>query len=341
MHHKGRNLKGLPFGYLTVLGLDYKKSNNKYKYWRCRCKCGTIKSFRTGALTWGHSKSCGVCWMKDRRKENNPNFLNLVGKRFSRLEVLEMWEYPKWLCVCDCGGISISSTNALRMEQVKSCGCLKRDRVIETHLIDLTGQRFGSYMILKRVEYKRGRNTHLWERLCDCGEISYHVGYELTTSKIQSCYSCFAKTQHGKNHPNWNPKLTKNERLLRRNGIYPGLAIWTRAVYKRDKYVCQITGRRGAICAHHLNGWSWCKKGRIDVDNGATILLSVHKWFHHLYGIKRRVTKENFEEFRKNLTRQEIDILVNLSKTYKKKLTLQTISDTMKANNLNVSKATK
>lgn len=58
--------------------------------------------------------------------------LNLKGKRFGRLVVLDRAENSKtgntrWICKCDCGNDTIVSANHLRRGGVKSCGCYKKD----------------------------------------------------------------------------------------------------------------------------------------------------------------------------------------------------------------------
>ena len=57
------------------------------------------------------------------------NLIDLAGKRFGRLEVIERAEgrvgTTRWRCLCDCGeSKSIPSSN-LRRGITKSCGCLK------------------------------------------------------------------------------------------------------------------------------------------------------------------------------------------------------------------------
>lgn len=61
--------------------------------------------------------------------------LNLIGKTFNRLKVLELKEsrlYGKtfkrmWLCVCECGKELILNTGTLTTGNTKSCGCLHNE----------------------------------------------------------------------------------------------------------------------------------------------------------------------------------------------------------------------
>ena len=61
------------------------------------------------------------------------NLIDLTGKRFGRLSVIERdpteTRHGKWLCVCDCGNsCSVYSTN-LRRGTTVSCGCKKSERI--------------------------------------------------------------------------------------------------------------------------------------------------------------------------------------------------------------------
>ena len=56
--------------------------------------------------------------------------LNLIGKKFNRLLVLEE-DFSKkrtaYKCVCDCGQITIVTTYNLTSNKTKSCGCLNKE----------------------------------------------------------------------------------------------------------------------------------------------------------------------------------------------------------------------
>ncbi len=71
---------------------------------------------------------------------------NLTNKQFGRLRVIEYSHskrkrkirgkprgyYNYWLCMCDCGNQTIVEHSSLRFDTTKSCGCLQKDRTIET-----------------------------------------------------------------------------------------------------------------------------------------------------------------------------------------------------------------
>ena len=57
--------------------------------------------------------------------------VDLVHNRFSKLLVLgratNVGKKTAWSCLCDCGNISIVTTNNLVAEKTKSCGCRKKE----------------------------------------------------------------------------------------------------------------------------------------------------------------------------------------------------------------------
>lgn len=67
---KFRDLSGLKFGRLTVLGKHYykmQKSGRKRVFWNCVCECGAQKPINADALVAGNSRSCG-CLNEELRK---------------------------------------------------------------------------------------------------------------------------------------------------------------------------------------------------------------------------------------------------------------------------------
>ena len=53
--------------------------------------------------------------------------IDLTGKRFTRLTVLEKVGTSKWKCRCDCGKTVISEARWLLVGRTKSCGCYIRE----------------------------------------------------------------------------------------------------------------------------------------------------------------------------------------------------------------------
>ncbi len=190
------DLTGCRFGMLTVIGLnpDYK---GKGIYWKCKCECGKIKSFRTNALKNGKVKSCGC---QNHNQASERLFKDISNQRFGRLVAKEIdhkladkngnTKYY-WKCQCDCGNEIVVVTSSLINGDTKSCGCLQAEessKRAKERIIDLTGKRFGLLTVVERVELEEtGFGMGLWKCLCDCGNTKMAEGYYLRKGMISSC----------------------------------------------------------------------------------------------------------------------------------------------------------
>lgn len=116
--------------------------------------------------------------------------LDLIGQRFTRLEVLEEARTKKdergWKCRCDCGNEIILSTRQLRTGNTKSCGCLHREMVSKQFSKDITNQRFGKLVAIEPTK-ERKHGSIIWKCQCDCGNIHYASTENLLGNNVQSC----------------------------------------------------------------------------------------------------------------------------------------------------------
>ena len=150
---KFQDLVGQRFGRLLVIERD---ESSKGVRWRTRCDCGKLVNVLAGSLRSNNTKSCG-CLHRElaasraknvAKNHRNSKFLDLVGKRFGRLQVIargetiqkNQWAITTWLCKCDCGVTKIIRSQPLRGGLTKSCGCLHRElagmRAKQIHQLD-------------------------------------------------------------------------------------------------------------------------------------------------------------------------------------------------------------
>lgn len=117
-------------------------------------------------------------------------FIDLTGKRFGRYTVLSHVRGQYWLCRCDCGTEkTLCSTNFTKSKEAMCLDCTNKSRII-----DLTGQRFGSWTVISHVKSKS------WLCRCDCGTEAICSANNLKSggsTKCRKCYDLKRSTKHG------------------------------------------------------------------------------------------------------------------------------------------------
>ena len=113
--------------------------------------------------------------------------IDLTGKRFGKLTVIEKhsqdkWGGWNWLCRCDCGNETVVSGGHLRGMKTKSCGCSRKESKNFSH--KMTGSRIYSiwqamksrcyYEKSKTFKYYGGRGI----KVCDEWKNSFISFYE-------------------------------------------------------------------------------------------------------------------------------------------------------------------
>ena len=179
------DLVGQRFGNLLVLSKDnpyIKPSGQQVTVWKCICDCGNTVSIRSANLRNGSATSCG-CIEEQKR--------NIIGQRFGRLTVIKEDVNRKSyvICQCDCGNITNVSKHNLISEKTRSCGCLQKESRY-AKINDLTGQRFGRFVVIDRVENRKGNVRYLCK--CDCGTEKVFYAENLRRGLTTSC-GCFRK----------------------------------------------------------------------------------------------------------------------------------------------------
>lgn len=101
-------------------------------------------------------------------------------------------------------------------------------------------------------------------------------------------------TISGKNCHFWKGGITTINDRIRTSLEYK---IWRKAIFERDKFICQKTGISGGFLhAHHINNFSEKEELRLAIDNGITLSKKSHEEFHKLYGRKNN-TLDQLKEF--------------------------------------------
>lgn len=114
--------------------------------------------------------------------------VDISNNKYGRLQPLfrvkddDRTKHSRWLCLCDCGNLNIESLGTLQNGYAKSCGCWhgKKEKVKppkKKMYDDLTGQRFGNLVVLKKDnKYAKEHNLKCqgrayWRCLLDDGRI--------------------------------------------------------------------------------------------------------------------------------------------------------------------------
>lgn len=129
------------YGRWTVVGAGAPGTRTTRRKVLCHCECGTERLVTTNSLTSGKSVSCGCYKREVDQAKGRATLLHPIntGDRFGRWTVLDASDRNQVACVCDCGNEgNVRASNLLlgRRDPSKgsqSCGCLKRDRIKETH----------------------------------------------------------------------------------------------------------------------------------------------------------------------------------------------------------------
>jgi len=187
---KINNLKGMVFGRLIVVEHSgFNKSGNTT--WKCMCDCGKETIVMGSSLTTGRTRSCG-CYKIEKTSERH--FVDLSGKKFGKLNVLEIVGKKRgryfWKCVYDCGKETIVETTSLSSGHTSSCGCYQKERTSKTRTKDLIGQKFGKLLVIEKKENHKqpsGQIKTIWLCKCDCGKETSVRSSSLLSGNTLSC----------------------------------------------------------------------------------------------------------------------------------------------------------
>lgn len=185
---KRKELAGCVFGELTVLYATDKRTASGVIYWHCKCECGNEIDVSTIDLTRNGKRTCGHEYNRNK---------NLVGNRYGRLTVichLGSVNYNRiWGCICDCGNITIVTTNRLLSGKTKSCGCLSKEKAskhlsnLERKVKPVVGKKFGRLTVVQETGKLYKDKTREVLCKCECGnDYVTGVGY-LFKGNVTSC----------------------------------------------------------------------------------------------------------------------------------------------------------
>lgn len=127
-----------------------------------------------------------------------------VGSKWGRWTVLEVGVYnpkskakikiPMALCQCECGTVKYKEYRDLYSGRSQSCGCLRREQLIQRNFEKGTiqpGTRFGKLTYIKDLGYRKQKSRNKRERWglcrCDCGTMVEVSHNNLKSGGTKSC----------------------------------------------------------------------------------------------------------------------------------------------------------
>lgn len=162
---------GTKFGNLVVI--ERAENQDGRVAYKCKCiNCGSKIIVRGYNLKSGQ-KGCQDCKKK----------LIEIGARFGDLIVIERVKgrgRTIYKCQCECGNFVKVRANQLRKGQ-KNCRKCRRRKPIEV------GGKFGSLVVIERMEYRRDRHA-VYKCQCSCGNFIDVNAHNLRYQK--SCRNC-------------------------------------------------------------------------------------------------------------------------------------------------------
>lgn len=196
--------------------------------------------------------------------------IDLIGQRFGRLTVVSRAENKfgrtNWHCKCDCGNerdiLAINLTRGF----TKSCGCLHNEQLRERKLIDLSGQKFGRLLVLKRAE-NHGRETY-WKCRCDCGNTKEINGAKLKNGHTKSC-GCLSKEITSEMSRTHGMSDTRLYRIYKK--------MYRRCYKPKTKSFENYGGRGITICTEWLGEHGFENFAKWSTENGYNDNLSIDR----------------------------------------------------------------
>ena len=127
--------------------------------------------------------------------------LDLTGQRFGRLVAIRPTEKRDsqhlviWEFQCDCGNIIERTGRQVKRGNTQSCGCLKREMLVQRNISNGNkiniGDRFGLLVVIEDLGFRKQKSRNKQERWskcqCDCGNIIEQRNNNLQSGATQSC----------------------------------------------------------------------------------------------------------------------------------------------------------
>ena len=175
--------------------------------------------------------------MSTENKTKNKKLIDLAGKKFNMLTVIE--RYPtnscngnsRWICRCDCGRLTVADSYQLRKGLTKSCGCYKHTPGVwkrQKNVYDMSGEygvgyasNNGAKFIFDKDDYERIRD-YTWYQNDQGYMMAYVNGGHIIQHRYVMCCSDDRIIDHINNNRTDNRKSNLRYTTKQLNGINRG-----------------------------------------------------------------------------------------------------------------------
>ena len=282
-----KQIEKLGYKFIATVG-EYKNSKSSLIL---ECSNGhQLKYCINGFLQGRRCSICAGTYQYDHDFEEVFDYFESQNCKLLETEYISMKTPLNY--ICSCGNPSkISYYDFLQGHRCQICGGNKKYTYQEVY--DIFNDNNCELLSKEYINSKE-----LLDYICECDNPS-KINLSNFLRGVR-CEKCYRENNKGKNHPNWNPNKTDEERQDDRK--YLEYKEWRNNVFKRDNYTCQCCGdnKGGNLNAHHKDAYSWCKERRLDVSNGVTLCDNCHSLddysFHKMYGFKNN-TEIQFNEW--------------------------------------------
>lgn len=320
------------FGKLVVVA-DSGQRYRKHIIFECLCECGKTHYAISMHLTSGSTKSCG-CAQHQRgvkRKRTKMYILKAtlakIGTKIHKLTAIyfkKELDIPlKVILRCDCGNVVIRQSEEFFKGNIKSCGCISKERSRRARekeaehqfkmqlererrheyipAEDYTGKRFGKLTVLYlcgvRIINKYKDRMPLWYCQCECGGFAVKSSAELKQPDV----ACLCKPKPKPTKASIKKRVRSYKATRRKKLLSLGLSpnykvsnhrqrsdILRKVIFDKYEHTCvrcgTIDSKDNPLHVHHYRSYSKHPELRFLVANNILLCEECHDNLHKKLG---------------------------------------------------------
>jgi len=200
-------------------------------------------------------------------------------------------------------------------DRLKKAGVKIRNRGGGVHMVDISGERFGYYTVINKLEKENNNRGAIWQVVCDCGNVREVLSYHLRSGESKSCGDCLE-------HHNWkgvgemsgNDFANIRRGAEKRNMIFDISKEYVWDLYLKQDKKCALTGLDIRFVRGYENHRKAAKTASLDRINSKLGYVKGNvQWIHKVVNIMKWHLDEDYfiEMCRKVVEYNESEISIN------------------------------